>query len=173
MIGYASRTGTRRNLDALRRADWRLLVSAKGELRTEGFRYGLDNGAWTAFQRGEQFDVEAFERALAEVGSGADWIVCPDIVAGGLESLDYSRRWLPRLIHIAPVLLAVQDGMAIADVEPLLGGPVGIFVGGSTKWKERTMPQWGALGARCSTPPLSAQEFWAELWGSFDYEEAS
>jgi len=36
MVGYASRTGTRRNLDALARADWRLLVSAKGEHRAEG-----------------------------------------------------------------------------------------------------------------------------------------
>jgi hypothetical protein len=35
ILGYASRTGTRRNLAALQGADWRLLVSAKGELRTE------------------------------------------------------------------------------------------------------------------------------------------
>lgn len=45
MIGYASRTGTRRNLDALRAAGWRLMVSARGALRTEGFPYALDNGA--------------------------------------------------------------------------------------------------------------------------------
>jgi hypothetical protein len=32
IVGYASRTGTRRNLAALKGADWRLLVSAKGEL---------------------------------------------------------------------------------------------------------------------------------------------
>jgi hypothetical protein len=44
MIGYTSRTGTRQNLDALRHAGWRLLVSARGPLRPEGFRYGLDNG---------------------------------------------------------------------------------------------------------------------------------
>lgn len=36
MIGYASRTGTRRNLAALREADWRLLVSARGVLRIVG-----------------------------------------------------------------------------------------------------------------------------------------
>lgn len=46
MVGYASRTGNKRNLAALRNANWRLLVSAKGELRTEGMRYALDNGAW-------------------------------------------------------------------------------------------------------------------------------
>ncbi len=61
MIAYASRTGTRRNLAALRDAGWRLMVSARGVLRTEGFPYGLDNGAWTAFQRDEPFDVDHAE----------------------------------------------------------------------------------------------------------------
>jgi hypothetical protein len=39
MIAYASRTGTKRNLEAMRQNGWRLLVSAKGVLRTEGFKY--------------------------------------------------------------------------------------------------------------------------------------
>lgn len=151
MIGYASRTGTRRNLDALRAAGWRLMVSARGVLRTEGFRYALDNGAWTSHQRGEPFDVGAFERAVERLGPGADFIVAPDIVGGGLASLDVSVRWLPMLVRIAPVLLAVQDGMQVRDVEPWLRTRVGIFVGGSTEWKERTMLQWGGLArdARC------------------------
>jgi hypothetical protein len=38
---YASRTGTRRNLAALRAAGWRLLVSATGVHRHEGFCYML------------------------------------------------------------------------------------------------------------------------------------
>lgn len=84
MIAYASRTGTRRNLDALRRAGWRLMVSARGALRTEGFRYALDNGAWTSFQLGEAFDEAAFERAVARLGTDADWIVVRDIVMGGM-----------------------------------------------------------------------------------------
>ena len=40
MIAYASRTGTRRNLAALRGANWRLLVSATGVHRTEGLWHG-------------------------------------------------------------------------------------------------------------------------------------
>lgn len=39
MVSYASRTGTRRNLAAMRGAGWRLLVSAAGVLRTEGFEH--------------------------------------------------------------------------------------------------------------------------------------
>jgi len=105
MIAYASRTGTRRNLAALRYAGWRLLISAKGALRTEGMRYALDNGAWSAHQAGEPFDARAFEQALMLLGEGADWIVIPDVVAGGLDSLRFSLDWLPRLVPLGVPLL--------------------------------------------------------------------
>lgn len=144
MIGYASRTGTRRNLRALREADWRLLVSARGVLRTEGFRYGLDNGAWTAFQRGEAFDVDAFEAAVDLLGEGADWIVVPDVVADAPQTIRMAERWLPQLERF-PVLLAVQNGMQADDVRPWLGPRCGIFLGGDTSWKLQTMRAWGEL----------------------------
>lgn len=137
MMAYASRTGTRRNLAALRAAGWRLLVSARGVLRHEGFTYALDNGAWTAHQRGEDFDEPAFIDAVAQLGEGAEWTVAPDIVAGGLESLRYSVSWLPRLR--GRVLIAVQDGMTPADVAPYLSDRVGIAIGGSTEWKEKQL----------------------------------
>ena len=57
---YASRTGTRRALDLFRSWGWRILVSARGVVRTEGFAYALDNGAWTAHAKGEPFDDAAF-----------------------------------------------------------------------------------------------------------------
>lgn len=147
MIAYASRTGTKRNLDALRRAGWRLLVSAKGDHRPEGFRYAIDNGAWTAHTRGQPFDEAAFALVVEKLGHGADWIVAPDIVGGGLDSLRMSLSWLDRLLPIAPVLLAVQDGMVPHDVRGVLSSRLGIFVGGSTDWKLRTVEQWGKLGA--------------------------
>lgn len=140
---YASRTGTRRNLDALRDAGWRLLVSAKGVWRTEGFRYAIDNGAWTAFQRAEPFDEDAFRGVVDALGEGADWIVVPDIVAAGLASLDFSLKWLDRVP--GKRLIAVQNGMVADDVRSLLGPSVGIFVGGDTEWKLETMRAWGEL----------------------------
>ena len=158
MIAYASRTGTRRNLDALRRAGWRLMVSARGALRTEGFRYALDNGAWTSFQRGEPFDEAAFERAIVRLGADADWIVVPDIVMGGIASLKFSRTWLARLrnrraLAKARFMVAVQNGIAPAHVRDLVGPRVGIFVGGDTEWKLATMAGWArfahARGATC------------------------
>jgi len=122
MVGYASRTGTRRNLAALDDAEWRLLVSAKGVLRTEGMRYAIDNGAWTAFQQQQPFDEPAFLVAIERLGEGADWIVLPDIVEGGLASLDYSLKWKERLRGMpSQLLIAVQDGMSIEQVQFLLG----------------------------------------------------
>lgn len=147
MLAYAARTGTRRNLAALRRAEWRLLVSAAASLRTEGFPYALDNGAWAYYQQGRPFDTRAFERALRALGTHADWTTIPDIVAGGQASLELSLGWMRRVLDASPrALLAVQDGLTPGDVVPWLGTRVGLFVGGSTAWKEQTLPQWGTLG---------------------------
>lgn len=148
MAAYASRTGTRRNLAALRGAGWRLLVSARGVLRHEGFPYAIDNGAWTAFQKGEPFDVPAFENAVAWGAEGADWLILPDIVGGGLDSLRFSMEWAPRLDGVCPLLLSVQDGMTPADVESIVGPHLGIALGGTTEWKESTLAVWGALSRR-------------------------
>lgn len=154
MIAYASRTGTHRNLDALRQAGWRLLVSARGVLRTEGFRYALDNGAWTAHQRGEPFDDAAFVRAVNYIGADADFVVAPDVVCGGAASLALSLHWLPWLrSRCRVVLIPTQDGMTVNDLAPYLSTHVGLFVGGSTEWKERTAGMWASIarahGAWC------------------------
>lgn len=147
MIPFASRTGTARNLAALREAGWGLLVSAKGVWRTEGFTlYFIDNGAWTAHQAGEGFDEAAFLGVVSLLGEGAAFVVVPDIVCGGLDSLRLSESWLPRLDHLpGRLLIPVQNGMVPADVSHLLGPRVGIFVGGDTEWKLSTMPRWGVL----------------------------
>jgi hypothetical protein len=139
MKAYASRTGTRRNLAALRRAGWGLLLSRTGVWRTEGFSdYVLDNGAWTDFQRGQEFDAVSFSRLLSEFGDGAQWVVAPDIVAGGLRSLDLSVKWLPTCSSACRrVLIAVQDGMTPDDLSSLVSETVGVFVGGTTDWKLR------------------------------------
>jgi hypothetical protein len=126
---------------------WGLFVSARGVLRTEGFRiYALDNGAWTSYREGRPFDDRAFLTAVETLGAGAQFIVAPDIVCGGLASLCLSEAWLPRLAGIGRRrLVAVQNGMVPADLRSLLSSEVGIFVGGDTAWKESTLPLWGEL----------------------------
>jgi hypothetical protein len=149
MICYASYTGNRRNLAALKAHGWRLLVSRSKPRMVEGFaRIAADNGAWSDYQAGRPFDEAAFERFLDWLPVTPDWLVLPDIVAGGLRSLDLSVRYLNRCAAVAPlVLLAVQDDIEPADVSSLVGPGVGIFLGGSTGWKRATMAHWGRFCA--------------------------
>jgi hypothetical protein len=154
LIAYASRTGTRRNLAALRAAGWRILVTPAKPLVPSGFHFALDNGAWTAFQTGRPFDEIAFADLVEKHGAGADFVVAPDIVAGGMRSLEFSLTWLPRLKNLRQVLLPLQDGMSpIAIGEVLRAWPaIGLFLGGSTEWKLATMYQWGAVAAAFRRP---------------------
>jgi hypothetical protein len=143
IVGYASRTGTRRNIAALRAAGWRILISATGVHDHCGLAYGIDNGAWTAFQQAKPFDSAAFEKLVWTRGHGADWIVVPDVVADRVASMRMTERWLPSLDRFASLLVAVQDGMTPHDIRPWLGRRCGIFLGGSTAWKLATMRAWG------------------------------
>jgi hypothetical protein len=160
MIAYASWTGTKSTLALLQKGGWRLLMSPETLRRTKGKArpkwndgsnapYCLDNGAWSCFQQEKPFDEEAFMWALEEIGQDADFVVVPDIVEGGLESLEYSKSWLQKLGgHQGLLLIAVQDGMSPEDVEPLINKNIGLFLGGSTEWKLESLPAWGKLSQR-------------------------
>ena len=144
LIAYASRTGTRRNLAALKAADWRLMVSATGVWRHEGFPYAIDSGAWTAHQQGEPFNFTKYEGVLRWGARDADFVVLPDIVAGGHDSLRLSLDWLPR-IEARMILIPAQDGLEAEDLRPYLSPRVGVFIGGSTEFKESTAFEWGRM----------------------------
>ena len=60
--------------------------------------------------------------------------VAPDIVAGGLKSLDYSLSWMDRLPEW-PWYLAVQDGMDPGGVAAVIGRFTGLFLGGTDRFK--------------------------------------
>lgn len=160
---YATITGTARNMAELRRCGFRLLTAPVHLSRgVPPWKYAIDNGAWTAHQQGTEFDGEGFARMVDAMGEGADWIALPDIVCGGLASLDLSLSWLERLRGVGvPLLVPVQDGMQARDVRDLLGADVGIFVGGSTEWKEKTMGAWARLarrhGAYCHVGRVNTQ----------------
>lgn len=154
---YASWMGKGRNLDGVRTALWGLLVSRAGVWRTEGFEdWVADCGAWFDFINGLPFNEEQFEAFLVWIELQAvspRWILLPDIVAGGRQSLELSLRWSNRCLAVgAPlVLIAVQDGMAPNDLAPLIGPQVGIFLGGSTEWKLETAVMWGTW---CASLPF-------------------
>jgi len=150
ILPYASRTGTKVNLNAMRSAGWRLLVTAGADLRTEGFEhYALDNGAWGCYTRDERFNTRRFVAALKwaeKQEHKPDWIVAPDLVGCGLQSLHVSCLWLDVLpFYSNTVLIPAQDGMLPSDLSPLVGPKVGIFLGGTTDWKLKTGGVWGEL----------------------------
>ena len=112
-------------------------------IRTPWF---FDNGAYVDYMRGIPFNAEAWWQELAEVALHPvppDFVVAPDVVAGGLASLEMSVGWVDRLreLGVRPYLV-VQDGMAPNDVAGPLGRFDGLFVGGSTRWKMNTAGTW-------------------------------
>lgn len=148
MIAYASNTGTRKNLEALRLHGWRILLTPANPKPRPDLRYGIDNGAWGAHQLGIDFQVEPFLRLVDRCGLDADFVVLPDIVAGGMASLALSISWIRRLAGMR-LLLPVQDGMHSPAVVDVLDQHrhIGIFVGGSTQYKLQEMRHWGAVAA--------------------------
>lgn len=146
MIPYASNTGTRKNLKAIKDAGWRLLLTP-GNHTERGIPFAIDNGAWSCYQSKKPFDESAFSTLVESSGAAADFVIVPDIVAGGCESLRFSLSWMPRLCHLRQLLLPVQDGMDPLDVAAVLRSHsnLGLFLGGTTDWKLRTMREWGIM----------------------------
>ena len=104
----------------------------------------LDNGAYSAYRQGKQFPTKQFIAALEKIErccSIPDFVVVPDIVAGGKKSLQFSRDWINSIPAGYPVYLAVQDGMNTEDIIRDLDLYDGLFVGGTLKWKLSTMSQ--------------------------------
>lgn len=108
--------------------------------------WGFDNGAYRDFLQGKQFDEVAFMKRMDMANNiGLPYLaVVPDIVIGGLKSLEYSMEWVDKMPYDWELYLAVQDGMTEQDIEPVLYKFSGIFLGGSTAFKA-TAPHWSKL----------------------------
>lgn len=111
-----------------------------------GEPWAFDNGAYGDFLRGKQFDEDAFLRRLEKAYRlGCPYMaVAPDIVAGGLRSLEFSLRWLEKLPSDWCWYLAVQDGMGLDDVDSVLDRFSGIFLGGTDHFKATAL-HWARL----------------------------
>lgn len=119
----------------------------RGELPNRRHPWAFDNGAFKDWTAGQPFNVKRFEQDLdtiwLRVATAPDFIVAPDIVAGGLPSLELSRSWLKRMPKWCPTYLVMQDGMTPADItDEVLDGFGGLFVGGTLPWKLRTAREW-------------------------------
>jgi hypothetical protein len=137
----------------------------RGELppRRTAAGWFLDCGAYSDFKAGRAFDVVRWERDLRwtayriEAGQvqAPDFVVVPDLVGGGAESLERSLAFLDWIPSELPTrYLVVQEGMTVEQVAEVLHLFGGIFVGGAAMaWKLRTAPAWielaHARGLRC------------------------
>jgi hypothetical protein len=148
MIAYASNTQGRTNLAALLAANWRILITpGKHKEPPKGFRFAIDNGAWGAFKNNLPFNWEGFADLVENHGGGADFIIVPDVVCKPKESMELSLAWLDKLKHYRLILFALQDGMLPEDIGSLLERHknMGLFLGGSTEWKLKTLYSWGMV----------------------------
>ena len=107
----------------------------------------IDNGAFACYQKGYPFQEDVFLNTIKKsykLGIKLDFIVCPDILCGGKQSLDFSMSWaLRKFIGTPNLALVVQDGIKPEDVYACYLEPFSyIFIGGSVDWKWQTAKEW-------------------------------
>lgn len=129
----------------LERLGWgRMWIARTRNIYTyPGEPWGLDNGAYGDWTRGESFQSDAFLAVLDKAQAVAEppyLAVLPDIVGGGHKSLALSESWLNR-VPAFPWYLAVQDGLTTRDTEHLTSEVDGIFLGGTNVYKA-TARRW-------------------------------
>ena len=127
------------------------MIIAPQNPKLSPLRYAVDNGAYYCWTRKMAWDEPKFLKMLDRVESferRPDFGCAPDIVAGGLASLEFTMSWVDRLPSSYPWYLAVQDGMSTSDVQAVIGHFAGLFVGGTSEWKMRTLPEWVRLAKK-------------------------
>jgi len=146
--------------------------------------YFLDNGAFSYWKNGRAFDGRAFLKTLervAEFESSPKFVVVPDLVAQGLKSLEFSLNWLERLKREYPQFsyaLALQDGMTVNEVEPVMDNFDYLFVGGTLRWKVQTGRLWVNLarkhGKKCHVGRVGTvrRVRWAKAVGADSIDSA-
>ena len=145
--------GNYKDIDKLKEYDLGVMLSVGKNgrgikaLKKEGVHTAIDNGAFMAFEKGFPFNPTLFWKLLGDAfldGSKPEFIVCPDIVAGGLKSLEFSKKWATeKLVGSQVLALAVQDGMEPKHIsDEFLANFSQIFVGGSIDWKWQTAKTW-------------------------------
>lgn len=146
MIVLLGDTRSKKNVETLKRLGWGRMRILNMTKPFDGEPWALDNGAFGAWRGGKPFDADGFRRRVAKALTMPRPFMCvlPDIVAGGLESLALSLRWLDELPASLPWYLVVQDGMTPADVEPHMARLAGLFLGGTDAFKG-TAKTWADL----------------------------
>lgn len=123
-----------------------LIFSPDSWVNPRGLPYVLDNGRYSAWNKGKKWDENLYIKLL-DRAKCADysplWIAVPDYVADADGTFREWDRWNKPLSRLGwPLALVVQDGMTVEQVKSVRPQPEVIFVGGTTKWKWRTLRIW-------------------------------
>ncbi len=142
------------------------LYSVGGWRRTIKIPYGLDNGAYSSFLRGQPFDCAAYRDLLAKAAS-ADmaplWVLVPDVVGDRAATLESWATWVDEVASYGwPLAFAAQDGMTDSDVPPRADV---VFVGGSTAWKRAGIYRWCRSHPRVHIGRINSARW---LWEAHD-----
>lgn len=123
---------------------WLIGPSARSKTRLRPWiPYALDNDAYTSFRTGVDWSEQdwlALLKWAAVIDHKPLWALVPDVVASRAGTLAKWQQFAPVVDRFGfSKAFAVQDGMGIEDVPK--NADV-VFVGGTTEWKWRSLPQW-------------------------------
>lgn len=130
-----------------------------------GVPYVLDNGRFSVWSRGEKWSEKKFLELLdtaADYEYPPRWIVVPDVVGKGQETLNEWYKWRERLLSYGwPLAFAVQDGITLDVVRTLDPQPEVIFIGGTDDWVWKYARVWCENFPRCHIGKVSTVK---RLW---------
>lgn len=119
----------------------------------------MDNGAFEAYKNGTPWDMDQFDAVVERLTKVQPckrpaWALTPDMVAHPASlawSVGYRKKRLPDCLNW---YLAIQDGMEFAHVENALATARfdGLFIGGSTDWKNQRAAEWCMWGKAHKLP---------------------
>ena len=148
MYFLAMEMGGQKFIDLIRANGIGRLVITSKITPYPGEQWAFDNGAFGFYRRNQPFDMKLYLKRLDMAASIGEplFVVAPDIVMGGISSLEFSNAWMHR--HESSVFrywyLAVQDGMSVEAVEDAITKHSyhGLFLGGSNEFKYRSGETW-------------------------------
>lgn len=115
-------------------ADWRKPYSF----------FAVDNGAWTDYTHGTEFNHHRFISVLNKIWKeklNPDFIVLPDVFGDGKKSLKLSESYM-WITSLFPCYLPIQDSMTPSMVLKYVDNIKGVFIGGGDVWKYRHLSEW-------------------------------
>lgn len=154
---YWGNTGDPSLHEIIRENDWGVMLCTQWRNIDVPY-FAIDNGAYSAYLQERPYVIDTFLRILEKAedsGKRPDFAICPDIVAGGLRSLELSLEKIDGLRKMFPrtsFYLAVQDGMFPEILRLAIKKFDGIFIGGTTLWKHSTSIEWIRFGKTIGKP---------------------